>query len=352
MHTRLLWAALAAAGLACGEAAAPEASAPVKAQTPPPASPEPAPKPKTRGRVKETTGEMMISMPKRYAEASSYLQDKGNRYITNYHPNFAIDTRLSTGWVEGVPGPGIGEHFTVALQPAKAARNLRVELENGYLKSDQLLLDNGAPAELRVEVLHKGKVVAETTGTVQKRRGWQQIPLAFDTPTDFDAVRLTILAVHAGEKYDDTVITEVRIVSDGRWKVGGKATEEVEQWFDTRKKVAKGQALDPMHGVWFSHFESTPTHPERSELEAQLVDVQAAQAKLVSAQWYEVPAGDSALDPVPDLLGRYRVYAPDGPPIGTSWTLRRLFTSVYSAAKPVDTVLARTEKTVEPEEEG
>jgi hypothetical protein len=77
MHIRFLWTALAAAGLACVEAPSPEASTPVEAQTPPPASPEPAPEPKIRKRVGETTGELMISMPTRHAEASSYLQDRG-----------------------------------------------------------------------------------------------------------------------------------------------------------------------------------------------------------------------------------------------------------------------------------
>ncbi|MBF0290300.1 MAG: hypothetical protein HQM14_21000 [SAR324 cluster bacterium] len=132
------------------------------------------------------------------AMASSYL--KGKKKLNAYWPPNLLDNDHTTAWVEGVKGKGVGESITFRFN---AARNpLFLLIQNGYGKSPTLFKKNG-----RV----KSFLLTGSDRTTQKVHlkdimEPQEIPLSLNAPVTW--IRLEILDVYSGSKYEDTCISE------------------------------------------------------------------------------------------------------------------------------------------------
>lgn len=131
--------------------------------------------------------------------ASSYLSEPN---LNLYHtPERVTDGDLSTAWVEGLDGDGIGESITFEFDDTYSVSGLSIHA--GYQKSEKLYHQNGRPATLTA-TFSDG---TQQTLQLQDINGAQRI--TFGTPVETRQVTLTIEAVYSGTDYKDTVISEL-----------------------------------------------------------------------------------------------------------------------------------------------
>ncbi|MBP7450505.1 MAG: hypothetical protein KA817_10720 [Flavobacteriales bacterium] len=137
--------------------------------------------------------------------ASSTLKPVGSH---RYDALQAHDLDHCHAWAEGVPGPGIGESLTYRFAN-ESPRLHTVNISNGLVTSEPAWRANNRVKRLRMDengvpvaVLLLEDTMADQTFT---------LPRLFGQRVDHQPMRLsfTILDVYRGERYDDTVITEV-----------------------------------------------------------------------------------------------------------------------------------------------
>lgn len=133
------------------------------------------------------------------ATASSYLSEPN---LNLYHtPDRTVDGSLSTAWVEGLDGDGLGESITFTFDRTCLFSGMWINA--GYQKSENLYRMNNRPATLTL-TFSDG---TEQTVSLQDVNGRQDIPFSF--PVEAESVQLTITSVYAGNTYADTVISEI-----------------------------------------------------------------------------------------------------------------------------------------------
>ncbi len=129
--------------------------------------------------------------------ASSSLSE----YNMTHSPKRLYDGDLSSAWVEGAEGQGIGESVTFCFD--QTCRLTGFLIYGGYQKSTDLYQKNSRPAKLRVFI----PGYEETIYLLGDEFGAQEIPLEF--PVEADEITFTIEEVYPGSKYEDTVISEL-----------------------------------------------------------------------------------------------------------------------------------------------
>lgn len=127
------------------------------------------------------------------------------QYGFNYVPANVVDNRLDTAWVEGKKGSGEGEWLLVDLGRARSVRT--IELLNGYHKNEDIFRKNNRVRGLKIAMSngYTTTVELEDSGGVQK--------ITLDEPQAVTWVQLTIQSVYRGTKYQDTAISEVRVIT-------------------------------------------------------------------------------------------------------------------------------------------
>lgn len=134
---------------------------------------------------------------RKYKDCSSFLTEKNKEYPVSNLDNLAVDTP----WVEGVPGYGIGEGFTIENSWGKLYTTLLIM--NGYISYEKpyLYKQNGRIKKIKVKGLKSGK---EKILDVLDTPHPQTVDISFITePED---IRVTIEDVYPGTKYEDTCI--------------------------------------------------------------------------------------------------------------------------------------------------
>ena len=148
------------------------------------------------------------------ATATSFLQNNWNRYEENYHPSYVLDENPATAWVEGADGFGENEAITLPLT-VRRARAIRLRIWNGYQKSMHLWTKNAMPQRVRITVLDgDAEEVVSTERELARQLGPQEVVVELPRGRGLAAVRLTILSVYEGEKYDDTCISDILVDVD------------------------------------------------------------------------------------------------------------------------------------------
>ena len=119
-----------------------------------------------------------------------------------YGPEKAIDGNLSTSWVEGVGGPGIGESLTLDFR--HPVHVTRFGIDVGYDRDDQVFEKN-----YRVKKVRLGFSDGSSSElSFEDRRGIQFI----NVPEKITGkIEIVILEVYPTGKYEDTPISEVQI---------------------------------------------------------------------------------------------------------------------------------------------
>jgi hypothetical protein len=130
--------------------------------------------------------------------SSSCLLEKG----IMYEPKYAIDNDITTAWVEGVKGSGIGEWIDFAF--AKEEKIKAINIINGYAKSNKHYCVNNRVKKVKIQFNDGASMVQELKDAVLE-------PQRIELPEEKTvySVRMTILEVYPGAKYNDTCISEV-----------------------------------------------------------------------------------------------------------------------------------------------
>ena len=131
------------------------------------------------------------------ASATSSLSEYGMTHTAS----LVIDGDLTTGWVEGADGQGIGESITLTFADTSLVEGFVIFA--GYQKSDELYEKNSRP---------RGITLTFSDGTemnyeLSDLNGAQSF--TFPEPVTAKSVTLTINSVYAGTTYEDTVISEI-----------------------------------------------------------------------------------------------------------------------------------------------
>ncbi len=176
------------------------------------------------------------------ADASTELKETT---ITHYAQR-VLDGRLDTAWCEGVKGVGVGQWIRISNAAEKQLEIIAVEIKGGYQADQKRLDNNGCPTELLIEC----------EGGYSQKAEFYDYDAVFllDIPVKTDWVKLTILNAMPGEKYEDTCISEIRLLGLDMDKI--IAQQEPEQ--------TTPQATEPVP--------TTPqaTQPERTQPEKTL----------------------------------------------------------------------------------
>lgn len=137
--------------------------------------------------------------------ASSHL--KGTRRF-NYKPANAHDFNHESVWAEGVKGQGIGESLTYEFAGA-CPRITTVKILNGHVKNAQAWRNNSRVKKLLM--YYNGKPYAMLQ--LDDSRSLQTFDVGILGPHDSAApnwkLKFEIKEVYPGDKYDDTVISEL-----------------------------------------------------------------------------------------------------------------------------------------------
>jgi len=159
--------------------------------------------------------------------ASSILKTEGiNRF--NYEPKNLFDNDLNTAWVEGVAGSGVGEWVEIRFE--NGADIEAIGVINGYTKNEAIYNANNRIRKIRLDIEflddmsrnedpdQKGLVdiiLAEKQFNELNRN--VQAPFIswladYGMSRSVSKIRLTVLEVARGTKYDDTCISELYLL--------------------------------------------------------------------------------------------------------------------------------------------
>lgn len=141
--------------------------------------------------------------------ASSTLPDEGP---FTYTANNAHDLRYDTAWVEGAPGPGIGQTLTYTFTN-KCPRITDILIHTGYIKDESTWLKNNRVKTLELSINGTPTALIQLADT----RAQQSFDLELlgigplGRRADGEPLILTfkILDIYSGTTYDDTAITEI-----------------------------------------------------------------------------------------------------------------------------------------------
>ena len=138
----------------------------------------------------------------RYCASSILAPQFGNSYgVQNL-----FEGSGSTAWVEGRPGHGVGEWIVIEFDGPRLITG--IEIRNGYQKNSDIYYKNSRVRRLRV-VFSQGE---SRTFTLQDKFGAQTISL--DRPIKVYWAQFIIDEVYAGNKYSDTALSRLLVVSD------------------------------------------------------------------------------------------------------------------------------------------
>ena len=130
-------------------------------------------------------------------EASSSLTEDG----VTHSPDRVCDGSLKKAWVEGADGQGIDEYIYFEFDDEYKIKS--IDINAGYQKSKALYNKNSRPKKIRIS-FSDGSSECKVLKDVY---GKQKITFSDDIVTD--SIKLEILSVYEGSKYDDTVISEI-----------------------------------------------------------------------------------------------------------------------------------------------
>ena len=177
---------------------------------------------------------------------SSVLIENNNKTLYEYHN--IQDNDLSTAWVEGVDGSGINEwviipidlngyYFSYSDGNQKKKLNISLKINNGFCKNDKTYFSNNRIKKSRIDIYEvpilefedqRGTQAIDSPINISKNEfifadnSEEQL---FDIPIELSGnfindghvclfLKLTILEVYPGKKYNDTCISELHATAD------------------------------------------------------------------------------------------------------------------------------------------
>ena len=146
-------------------------------------------------------------------EASSVLEEGNGKA---YGADNLIDGDISTAWVEGVEGDGIGESITIYLKEKTWVHG--VNISGGYQANKHLYVVNGEPTKLlmdydSVSYEQETYFITEMDDVDEPLYDYESVPTLSCpvSPVYTDRITITIMDVMPGTKYNDTCISEITV---------------------------------------------------------------------------------------------------------------------------------------------
>lgn len=132
---------------------------------------------------------------------SIYASSSLSEYNMTHAPERAADGDLSTAWVEGADGQGIGETIVFLFDGDYSVNGISINA--GYQKSSDLYYKNSRPEKITVTASDgmSEEIILQDVMDVQK--------IQLSTPLETDSITVTINSVYPGSKYEDTAISEM-----------------------------------------------------------------------------------------------------------------------------------------------
>ena len=130
--------------------------------------------------------------------------------VDSYEPQRINDGDVTTGWVEGVDGPGIGEYIELTYPAGIEFRS--VWIVPGFCKREDLFYRNNVPVELEFSSGENSVTVnlSSMTGDFYQAVEGKEFLFPKGLPCD-GTLRVTIRNVLPGSEWDDTVISELKM---------------------------------------------------------------------------------------------------------------------------------------------
>lgn len=136
------------------------------------------------------------------AKASSVLENNQAKYGAKN----IIDNNTQTAWAEGVKGHGVGEWIQVERDGVADIN--RIYIGNGYHKSQETYDNNSSLKKFRLDFSNGQYIYYEVE---ENKAESNFIEINFDGPISTDFIKLTILDVYKGGKYEDTCVTYIEV---------------------------------------------------------------------------------------------------------------------------------------------
>ena len=122
--------------------------------------------------------------------------------IASFQATNLVDGDVTTPWQEGANGAGLGEWVRFEFtQPVELAR---LEILNGYQKDDERYLGNPRVRLVMVEYSSGATQLVELSDVRDPQ-------IVNPTSEAVEWVKLAIVSVYPGDKWEDTALSEVRI---------------------------------------------------------------------------------------------------------------------------------------------
>lgn len=167
------------------------------------------------------------------ADASTELKETT---VTHYAQR-VLDGKLETAWCEGVKGVGVGQWIRISNATEKELEIIAIDVKGGYQADQKRLDNNGWPTELLIEC----------EGGYSQKAEFYDYDAVFllDMPVKTDWVKLTILNAMPGEKYEDTCISEIRLLGLDMDKIVAQLPPVETKPQETQPEATTPQATQP-----------------------------------------------------------------------------------------------------------
>lgn len=139
--------------------------------------------------------------------------------VSSYGPENICDLDQTTAWVEGLKGDGVGEWVAIYLgeiEDLKDISELEITIYPGYQKNNDTFENNSVPTRLKFELNLVDQVASSEIMFEPKDkyelRGARKITLKTTSTQPKQGsvwLKITILKVQKGKKWDDTAISEI-----------------------------------------------------------------------------------------------------------------------------------------------
>ena len=135
------------------------------------------------------------------ASASSELKQASG--VSN-DPLLAFDNNTDTNWEEGVDGSGIGESITANFKYENEKVRC-IALKLGNWKSGKYYYGNNRPSKLTI-------TLDDLSFQMDFPDSWEEFYVMLNHPFKASSIQIRIDGVHQGTSWDDTCITDVRVL--------------------------------------------------------------------------------------------------------------------------------------------
>ncbi len=165
-------------------------------------------------------------------DASSFLPPENDEEL-RYYPCQARDFDTSTAWVEGVEGSGIGEWIAMSMPFGKKKVYEKISIVNGYARDTDIWQKNNRIKKAKLTFDTGEKFTLDFADTRDEQI--INLPEKVIGPA---SSRLEILEVYPGTKFDDTCLSEVRLLG-----LLAEGTKDVKLFSDVSLSHKYAQAI-------------------------------------------------------------------------------------------------------------